>query len=104
MTDDNKFAYFFLGLGIGVSLGILFAPKSGRETRVFIREKAGEGSGFIRRRGDEIRESAGEWIDRSKEAISRQKEQLAAAVEAGKQAYRETVTGSEPAAPPEATA
>ena len=29
MDDDNKFSYFFLGLGLGVAAGLLFAPKSG---------------------------------------------------------------------------
>jgi hypothetical protein len=38
-----------------------------------------------------LRDSAGEIIERGKEAISRQKDTLAEAVEAGKQAYRETV-------------
>jgi gas vesicle protein len=100
MQDDNKFNYFFLGLGLGVAVGVLFAPKSGAETRDFIRSKAGEGVDFVKsktdeglefvkQRGEDLRETATETIDRSKEALRRQKESLAAAVDAGKQAYRE---------------
>lgn len=93
MDEDKKLSYFFLGMGIGVAVGILFAPKSGEETRELIRSKAGEGKDYLRRRGEEARESATEWVERGRTAVSRQKEQLSAAVEAGKQAYREAVTG-----------
>jgi len=93
MDEDKKLSYFFLGMGIGVAVGILFAPKSGEETRDLIRSKAGEGKDFLKRRGEEARESATEWVERGRTAVGRQKEQLSAAVEAGKQAYREAVTG-----------
>ena len=92
MEDDNKFPYFFLGLGLGVAVGLLFAPKSGAETRELILSKADEGKQYLRRRGEELRETASDALDRGKSAILRQKEQLSAAVEAGKQAYRESVT------------
>jgi gas vesicle protein len=97
MEDDNKFSYFFLGLGIGVALGVLFAPKSGAETREYLKEKAEEGKEYVKRRSVELKDSGRELVDRSKHAVARQKENLAAAVEAGKQAYREKVTASAPA-------
>lgn len=93
MDEDKKLSYFFLGMGIGVAVGILFAPKSGEETRELIRAKAGESKDYLKRRGEEARESATEWVERGRTAVGRQKEQLSAAVEAGKQAYREAVTG-----------
>lgn len=33
---------FLVGLGIGVGLGVLFAPMSGEQTRSNIRDRAGE--------------------------------------------------------------
>jgi gas vesicle protein len=42
MEDDNKFSYFFLGLGLGVAAGLLFAPKSGPETRDLLRSMSDE--------------------------------------------------------------
>jgi gas vesicle protein len=92
MDEDKKFSYFFLGLGLGVAVGILFAPKSGHETRELIRSKAGEGKDYVRRRGEELRESANDYVERGRSAISKQRENLAAAVEAGKQAYRDATT------------
>ena len=58
MEDDNKFSYFFLGLGLGIAVGVLFAPKSGEETREFIRTKTREGADYVKRRGDDFREAA----------------------------------------------
>ena len=90
--DDNKgLSYFLLGLGIGVAVGIVFAPMSGEETRARVRSRALEGGDYLRRRSEDLRESASELVDRGKTAVGRQREQLNAAVEAGRQAYRETV-------------
>lgn len=94
MDEDKKLSYFFLGLGIGVAVGILFAPKSGEETRDIIRSKAGEGKDYLRRRSEEMRDRAEELVERGKSAVQRQKEQLNAAVDAGRQAYRESVSTS----------
>jgi gas vesicle protein len=91
MADESKFSYFFLGLGVGVAVGILFAPQSGEDTRALLRDKAGEGTDYLKKRGETLRESAGEVVERGKTTLARQKEQLAAAVEAGKQAYRDAV-------------
>ncbi len=91
MDEDKRLPYFFLGLGIGVAVGILFAPKAGDETREIIRSKAYEGKDYLKRRSDELRDSATEMVERGKTAVVRQKEQLNAAVDAGRQAYRESV-------------
>ena len=94
MDDDRRFSYFFLGLGLGVAAGLLLAPKAGAETRELIRTKADEGKDYLKRRSEELKETATEYVERGRSAISRQKDQLAAAVEAGKHAYRETVQGA----------
>jgi len=95
MEDDSKLSYFFLGVGLGVAVGVLFAPKAGTETREFIRDKAGEGVDFVKRRGEDLRDTTTETIGRTKEKLRRQKENLASAVDAGRQAYRDAT--SEPA-------
>ncbi len=89
--NKNGLSSFLLGLGVGVGLGILFAPKAGEETRGLIRDKAGEGADFLKQRGSQIQQTASEWVDKGKDALGRQKDNLADAVEAGKQAYRDTV-------------
>ncbi len=101
MGDDKRLSYFFLGLGIGVAIGVLFAPKSGQETRQLIRSKAGESKEYLKRRGEELYEQAGEVVEKGKATLQRQREQLSAAIEAGKQAYREAVSGPAPSTPVE---
>lgn len=91
MEDDNKFSYFFLGLGLGVAVGLLFAPKSGSETRDLLISKADEGKEYLKRRSNELRDSATDAIEKGKTAVGRQRDHLSAAVEAGKQAYRDAV-------------
>lgn len=102
MGDDNKFSYFFLGLGLGVAAGILFAPKAGSETRELVKAKAGEGTDYLKAKAGEsteylkkysgdLKDTAGDLVDKGKSLLNRQKDTLNQAVEAGKQAYREAV-------------
>jgi len=90
--DKNGLSAFLLGLGVGVGIGMLFAPKSGQETRALIKNKTGEGTEFIKQRSAEVKQTAAEWVDKGKDALSRQKDTLSEAVEAGKQAYRDVVS------------
>jgi gas vesicle protein len=87
-NGGSKVSYFLAGLGIGALVGILFAPKSGEETREYLTSKADEGRDYAQRKARELRERAEDLIERSKEIMDRQKEGVAAAVEAGKDAYR----------------
>lgn len=91
MEDNKGVAYFFLGLGIGVAVGMIFAPQAGAETRTLIRNRAGEGGEYLKRRSGELKAGAEELVERGKQLVSRQKERLSASIEAGKQAYRENV-------------
>ena len=96
MDEDSKLSFFFLGLGLGVAVGVLFAPKSGSETRDFLLSKANESADLAKRRAQELRDQATETIARGKSTVQRHKESLSAAVDAGRQAYRETVNQSIP--------
>lgn len=96
--EDNKVSYFLLGLGMGVAIGVLFAPKSGQETREMLKSRAGEGRDYIRRKGEEVRDSASDILSRGREAFQSQKENLTAALEAGKEAYRRSVGPDQPQA------
>jgi gas vesicle protein len=96
--DKNGFSSFLLGLGVGVGIGMLFAPKSGQETRQIIKDKAGEGTDFLKQRGSEFKQTAADWVEKGKDAVNRQRDNLADAMEAGRQAYHETVNRETPPA------
>jgi gas vesicle protein len=90
--DKNGLSAFLLGLGVGVGIGMLFAPKSGQETRELIKNKANEGSDYLKQRSTEFKQTASDWMDKGREALGKQRDNLADAMEAGRQAYRDTVT------------
>src|SRR6202040_1266299 len=84
----SKVSFFLVGLGIGALVGILFAPKSGEETREYLSQKADEGRNYAQRKARELRERAEDLVERGKTVASRQKESLSAAVDAGRDAYQ----------------
>ena len=99
-SGGDKFLYFLAGAGIGAVLALLFAPKSGKETRELIARTAADGREFLSNKVSEGKQFVGDtsrkvtddfssFVDRSKDALIRQKEQITAAFEAGKAAYRE---------------
>jgi len=87
--DSNSFLWFLAGLGFGAIAGVLYAPRSGSETREALRSRAEEGRDFVRDRTRQARDQATGWADRGREILNQQKEQFKSAYEAGKQAYQE---------------
>jgi len=88
-NDGSRFGFFLAGLGIGAVVALLFAPRSGKETRDIIVQKAEEGRDFVVTKSEEIRKQAECAVEKGKDLVSKQKELLSAALEAGKQAYQE---------------
>jgi len=90
MSDNvgSKVSFFLVGLGIGALVGILFAPKSGEETREYLSSKAEEGRDYAQKKARELRERAEDLIERSKEIMARQKDAISTAVDAGKENYK----------------
>jgi gas vesicle protein len=76
-------------MSIGAILALLFAPKSGKETRDYLTQKAEEGREYVTARGRDLRKQAEATVEKAKDVVAKQKEQLSAALEAGKQAYQE---------------
>ena len=129
MAEDNKvqgLAWFVAGLGVGALVGILYAPKSGKETREDLAQGAREGTEYLRTRTrqavdqvgslvDKSKEQVGEYVDRGREVVDRgrahwedfvergrtlvtdQTTRVSAAVDAGREAYRSANTPSAPA-------
>jgi gas vesicle protein len=87
--NSNSFLWFLAGLGFGALMGVLYAPRSGRETREAIKNSASEGAEYLKTRSRDAKESVSQWVDRSKEVMNQKKEQISAAVDATRQAYRE---------------
>src|ERR1039458_3469836 len=95
-NDGSSFVWFLAGLGIGGLVGILYAPRSGSETREEIKARAEQGREYVRARAREAREQASDWVDKGRDAVTQQKDQFRAAYEAGRQAYQEATTETAP--------
>lgn len=90
--DSNSFVWFLAGLGLGALAGVLYAPRSGSETREQLRARAEEGREYMRNRARDVKDQASQWADRGRDVVNQQKEQFRAAYEAGRQAYQEATT------------
>jgi len=96
--DGNTFLWFLAGLGVGAVVGVLYAPRSGEETREVLRSKAEEGREKVRTQARRVREQAEDWVDRGQDVLNQQKDRFRSAYEAGRQAYQEK-TAQESEAP-----
>ena len=88
---STKAVYLLAGMAIGGAVALLFAPKSGKETRKYLSDKAEDGKDFVVTKGKEFRQQAEELVDKGKEVFTKQKERLADVLEAGRQVARNTV-------------
>ena len=109
--NGDKLVYFLIGAGIGAVTAMLFAPKAGSELRSEIADVTRKGLDYARDTGRDFGEKATDYYQtgveraadissrskdavtdltqRGKDIITSQKAQFAAAIEAGKQGYRE---------------
>ena len=72
---------FLLGGVVGVAAGLLLAPCSGEETREKISDWLEKNRGKTR-----------EFIEHGREVVGQKKDQISAAFEAGKKAFRESTS------------
>ncbi len=121
MSDNDGGAglvWFLAGIGIGAIAGVLYAPRPGNETRDLVAEKVGQGRDYMSQKGSQVADQASQfgrqvadqasqYTDRTKEVVrqktdqisnvvKQQKDQISAAVDAGKQAYRDTTSPTNP--------
>ena len=90
MTDNNisKVSYLIAGLGAGSLMAMLFAPKSGDETREYLANKAREGRGYAKKQVRDLRDRAEDLVERGMDAVAAKTDQIATAVNVGRDVYR----------------
>ena len=114
MADDNGssgLGWFIAGLGIGALAGVLYAPKSGQETRddlaaqardakekanQYVEQSKSQINDYVDKGRDYYDKGRTQWsqyVDKGKEFVQDQQDKVSAAVDAGKQVYQEKVEG-----------
>ncbi len=88
MHNNRGLLYFCAGCTAGVVAALLLTPKSGRETVEYLREKADEGTRNVKQSVDNLSHAVTNATARGMKAVRYQAENVGAAVDAGKQAYR----------------
>lgn len=78
---------FLLGAAVGATLGILFAPAAGRETRKKLLELAQDLQDKAEDVAIQAKEKVKEVVAEGEKFVSEEKERLEAAFAAGKKAY-----------------
>ncbi len=79
---------FFIGGVIGAGAALLFAPKSGRETRQMIKDSAEDVKGKAGQYAGQAKEAVASVVEKGKGLFQEKKTVIGTAIEAGKEAYQ----------------
>ncbi len=96
----EKLLYFLIGGFVGASVALLFAPKSGEETRQLlgdryrsgtdeVTKKVQAGRDYVASTRKNLGDTLSTTIDKGREVVNKQKDQISSAIDAGKRAYQE---------------
>jgi len=86
-STGSIFLSFLLGGIVGAGFALLFAPKSGRETRQSIKDIAEDVRDKTKDYVEDVKGKVTGGLDKGKEFYEEKKSILATAIEAGKEAY-----------------
>lgn len=68
--ETTGVGWFIAGLGLGAMLGVLFAPKAGKEIREGLVSGARDSKEFVASRSKQARDQINSVVDRSRDQIS----------------------------------
>jgi gas vesicle protein len=87
MRWSESISAFVLGLGVGAAIGVLFAPRSGDDTREYILETAKDGVDRVVAAGQKLTQRAQQGVEEAKGRVRHAKQ-------VGEQAFREAKNSS----------
>jgi gas vesicle protein len=65
----NRLAWFITGTIIGVTVALLYAPKSGKHARQFISEKAQQGKETVAETGAQVADVSRDMFERGRKVV-----------------------------------
>ena len=89
-SGPNTF-YFLAGLGLGSLIAVLFARKSGAETREYLSDKMREESEYTHKKAHKLKKRAAAVAEQGKNMLTQKKEQIAEAVDVGREVYKQEI-------------
>jgi len=67
--SSNRIACFVTGALIGATVAVLYAPKSGKDTRQYIADRAQQGRDAVESAGENIVDTSREMFDRGRKLV-----------------------------------
>lgn len=98
-NEGGNFAWFLAGVTVGAAAAILFAPRSGRETRKSIADVAAKGRDLAEEKGREVVEFGREVYDQGRDMAHDAAEAGKDALDKGKEVLAD-LTGKAEEGPP----
>jgi gas vesicle protein len=89
MAIQNEIKCFVAGITVGATAAVLFSPKSGPQSRKYLREKAAARIKSFKDQGEEFTATAVSVVERGAKRVRHEQENIGAAMDAAQQAYRE---------------
>ena len=86
-SSGSVLVSFILGGIVGAGIALLFAPKSGSDTRQMIKEFAGDVKDTAENYVEDVKGKVSSGIDKSKGFYDEKKSMISSAFDAGKEAY-----------------
>jgi gas vesicle protein len=88
-NDEYRFPYFLVGMSLGVIAGLLLAPRSGEETRKYLREQSNKSLDYVDQQAGKLRQSTGRILEKGKQFVRGHGDSVETTTEAEKQVYQE---------------
>ena len=89
IDGELRFPYFLVGIAAGAIIGTLFAPRSGEETRKYLRERSNKGLNHVNEQAIRLRAAAEALIENGKKLMACQHQPINTAAQAEAQANPE---------------
>jgi gas vesicle protein len=67
MEDNGKLGWFFAGAVIGAGIALLYAPKTGKDTRKYLGQTSKDGQKAMEASGKELMDRGKELYERGKQ-------------------------------------
>jgi gas vesicle protein len=81
-SDEFHILYLMIGVGLGLLAGLLYAPRSGRETRNELRRGARDSLDYVSEEATKAQAGAGRLVDKMKNNFFRRRDSRAESADA----------------------
>jgi gas vesicle protein len=90
-SGASGLGWFLAGLGVGALIGVLYAPKAGKETREDLANAARDAQEKAAELVEQGKQKANEYVEQGKQYVEQGKKKAAELVEEGKRQAKESV-------------